>query len=787
MNLYNLKIAWRFLLRTKVFTIVNILGLALGFAGFVLAYLYINHEQSYDSWNPNYKDIYLIGLTDQGNTTDLTPISLGPVIKAQLPEVVKMARVNSFPYEVPFNTDKNVFFIKHWIGADVSFAEMFDIKTPGFNLDSINGQAVFINSNVARKLFPKNTDIQNEWVMMGNKKDGLPMQLSGIIAPMPGLSNIEFDCVGFVKELGADLPNNESVQTFIQVNSGTNIDELTTKINDIFKNKISTKTGIINSSIERSSIYLDPLKNLHLRPTHGSSTGYKIVIALGALSIIILLLAGINFANLMLVLAQKRAKEIGMKKIFGITRSKLIIQFFSEVFIQCFIAACVAIFLVSITINILVKNFQYDLTAFGFNELILFQLLIAVILTSIVSGLYPAFVLSKSESITIIKGNYYTSHRTQYLRNLLLIFQFVIAFGFISVMIVIHKQMNFIEIEDRGFNADQVVYIKNLAILNKAADFTTVRDRMKEIPGIERVTVATNVPGGASPVAQEFQYIDRMFKIDHIGVDFEYFEALDMKLLAGRTFSLAFPADTGNAAVLNETAVKKLGLKDPIGTIISGCNTEFRVIGVVKDSKILGFEELINPTIYSINNSCLIPKVEILTKISPENMQATLSSLANQWKSINKRDGDHFIYEFVNQKYASLYAKQEQLQRAFTAFTILIILVALMGLFNMAAYSISVRQKEVGIRKVLGASSQEILLLLNKPFLRIVCLSILISTPIAWWLSNRWLQDFAYRIDIQWWFFALGAIVSLLVAFITVSIQAIKATYFNPVEVLREE
>lgn len=235
MIFYNLKIAWRFLLRTKVFTIVNILGLALGFAGFVLSSLYINHEQSYDSWNPNYKDIYLVGLTNQGKAIDLISISLGPVIKAQLPEIVEMARVNRFPYELPFSSNEDVFFIKHWIGADASLAEMFDIKTPGVDLDSITGQAVFIKPDVAQKLFPNNSNIQKEWIVMGSKESGFPLQLSGIIAPAPGLSNIEFDCIGFVKELGADLPDNESVQTFIQVQSGTNIDELTAHINAIFK------------------------------------------------------------------------------------------------------------------------------------------------------------------------------------------------------------------------------------------------------------------------------------------------------------------------------------------------------------------------------------------------------------------------------------------------------------------------------------------------------------------------------------------------------------------------
>jgi len=787
MNVHNFKITWRLLLKAKLFTVVNIFGLAIGFAGFVLAYLYINYESSYDSWNLNYENIYLVGLEGDGLASDLTPASLGTTIKEQLPEIAELGRVREFPYEVAFHSNEQVFFIKHWLGADVSFAKMFGIESKGSDLDSISNQAVFLNPAVATVLFPKAADIQGKWVMMGNKNEGLPLQLSGVTKAVPGLSNIEFDCLGLVEDLEPGMGNNADVQTFIQVKPGTNIKLLSAKLNEVFKGTVAKATENIFSSIENKKVYLDPLKNLHLRPKHGSSTGYKIVIALSLLSSIILILAGINFANLMIVQAQKRAKEIGMKKIFGITPWQLMLQLFSEVFIQCFSAACIALFLVSIIINILVKNFGYDLTAFEFNETILYQLFAAVVLTSFISGLYPAIILSGNKSIRIIKGNYQVSYKTNSFRNILLAFQFVIAFGFISVMIVIHKQMDFIKTADPGFSSSQVVYIKNLVVFNEANEFSAIRDRMKTIPGIEAVSVATNFPGGHPPVANDFEYLDRKQKLDHVGVDFEYFETLNMDILEGRFFSSEFPVDSINSAILNEAAVKTFGLTNPIGAIIRGCDTEFQVVGIVKDSKTQGFEELVRPTVYSIKNTCMVSKVEILAKIAPGKIQASLGTLKKEWNTINKKDSGHFIYEFLDQKYAALYAKQEQLQRAFTAFTVLIILVALMGLFSMAAYSISIRRKEVGIRKILGASGKEILLLLNKPFLKLVGLAILISTPIAWWLSNRWLQSFAYRINMEWWYFLLGAVFCLVIAFITVSIQVVKATYLNPVDVLHEE
>lgn len=784
MNFYNLKIALRFSLRTKLFTFINMIGLALGFAGFILAYLYINYEKSYDSWNPNYENIYLIGLENQGKT-DLTPIGLGKTIKDQLPEIVEMGRVNYFPYEVPFNSDEDVYFIKSWVGADVSIARMFNMETQGMPLENINIATTFIRQDIATKLFHENMNVQNEWVVMGNKENGLPLQLSGTVKGFPGLSNIEFEIIGFMEDLGSDLLEEQDVKTFIQVKEGTDISALILKINRVFEKTVSIKND--NTAISaNSTLYLDPLKNLHLQPKHGSSTGYKIIIVLGLLSSIILVLAAINFANLMIVQAQKRAKEISIKKIFGVSQKRLVIQFFIEAFIQCFLAACIALFLVNIVINVLVNNFAYDLAAFQFEKAILWQLTLAVLLTSLVSGMYPAIILSHKKSIRLIQGRCQTSHKSQSFRHALLGFQFIIAFGFINMMMVINRQMDFMNKVDRGFNIDQVVYIKNLALFNRPSEFGQIRSRMKEIQGIEKITVATSLPGGHAPQAEEWVFRDKSYKMDFIGVDFEYFETLGISLLDGRVFSSDFPADSLRSIILNETAAQAFGIKT-IGERVSGFGENYEVVGIVKDSKMQGFEELIRPTIYSIHNPSSVPKVQIMAKMKDENLAANLTLLSKRWKTINKKDGDYFIYEFVDQKYASLFAKQNQLKSAFTHYTVLIVLVALIGLFGMAAFSIQSRQKEIGIRKILGASGKDVLLLLNKPFLKIAMISILISTPTAWYLSSHWLQTFAYKIELQGWYFAVGTAVSLAIAFITVSVQAIKATYLNPVEALHED
>jgi putative ABC transport system permease protein len=773
MDLNHLKIAVRFSLKTKLYTFLNIAGLAVGFAGFMVAYLYINREQSYDRSNPAFDQIYLMGIESEGKRTDKTPVYLGRLLADQLPQIEAMGRVNRFPWEVPFNTDADVFFIKQWLGADASIADMFQISLNSGQLDSTGQQKVFIRSDVAAKLFPKNTEVDQQWVTMGRKEDGLPLQLSGIAYKGDEFSNLDFECIGFVSDLEQAGVGQALVQTFIQVKKGTDIEALTADMGRLYESAVEDSlSGTDHSAI--SGIYLDPLKNLHLRPAHGSDTGYRIVLALGLLSSIILLLAGINFANLMLVQAQQRSREIALKKIMGITRRNLILQFYVEILLQCILAAAIAaLFTVFVLDAVLSPR-------------LIIQVGLAVFITSLIASLYPSLVLSGGNVVMALKGLNPADHHT-FFRKAVLGFQFVVAFVFISTMFVVNRQMFFVRSSDAGFETEQVIYIKNLAVYGSAGDFDLVRGRMKDIAGVDYVSLASSVPGGTTPAALEIAFAGRQVRMDYMNVDFEYFETLGISLLSGRFFSQQYPADTLQSVILNETAARNLGLKDADGQIIYHQQKPLQVIGIVADSKMLGFEELIRPTIFSVRSLNDVPKVEILAKLSGTDIKRTLNELAAQWQTINHRDGDHFIYDFADEKFALLHARQEDLNRAVSGFTLLIVTVALLGLFSMAAFSIQLRQKEVGIRKVLGASWREILLTLNAPFVRIICLAILIGVPIAWWVSDHWLRGFAYRIELQWWYFGLCAILALLMAFLIVSLQTVKTIVMKPIRTLRQD
>ncbi len=790
MNLNNLKIAWRNVLQSKLFTALNIFGLALGFAGFILAYLYINRETGYDRWNPNYKNIYLVGLTYQGSHTDLTPPALAKAIETRLPEVVEVGRVSYFPWEMPFIHDHGEAIVKDWKSADLSIAKMFGIAAYGLNTTGNEQPEVnLVTAEIGQTLFPKHPEqvFEPRQIILQSEQSGYFPYIHGI-AKARGLSNLTYEAIFFKPDLAGDAAGDPlQYQTYIQVKPGTDIALLSQKVNEIYKHEISQQHHTVTSAFAKGETYLDPLQNLHLHPQHGSNTGYVTVWALGILSGLILLLAGINFANLMIAQAHRRAKEIGLKKVFGVSRNRLTLQFMGEVLLQCLLAAVLAWGLVVLCRNGLQKWLAYDLAGFVLDNQIAWQLLVAALLTTLAAGTYPAIILSGYHPVNILKGNFQTSHRTAWFRHALLTFQFVIAMVFITGMFVVNRQLDYIRDGDKGFDPAQVVHIKNATILNNPADFKPLRDRMQAYPDMVYVTAATSIPGGIGPAEKEFQHVDQVRKADHIAVDFDYVETMGMDVLQGRSFTEVFAADSINGAIVNETLARAFGMQNPIGQTIRGCDTDFQIVGMVKDSKMQGFEELTRPTVYSINNTCGQFKTEILIKIKPGRTQQTLASLEKDWKSINRLDGEHFRYEFIDQKYAALYAQQEQLESAFSGFTVLSITIAVMGLFSMSAYSISIRQKEMSIRKVLGASLGQLFMQLNKPFFRIFVVANLIALPVAYLLVDRWLATFAYRINISWWMFALAGMGALLIALLTVAYQSLRAARANPVDSLRDE
>ena len=796
----NFNTIWRIASRSKLFTALNILGLSLGFAGFILAYLYINRETSYDRWNPNYDNVYLVGLSHQGSYTDLTSPALASAIRQKLPEVEVAGNVAYFPWEVPFISDDGQTYVKDWKIADLSIARMFGIETYHMPLSDGQPQINLLAPHVFKNVFPKATAHAFEPQKVVLDPWGMTTyDIHGAAKPR-GPSNLTYEAIFLMPENfegPMNQGNKSQYQTYIQVKPGTDINVLNQKINAIYQQDIAQLNETTTMAFAKGETYLDPLRNLHLRPRHGSNSGYLTVWALSVLSGIILLLAGINFANLMIAQANRRAKEIGIKKVFGVSRSRLAAQFLAEVLVQCLLASAIAWGLVTVCQHALQEWLAYELPISAWSGRVMWQLLLAALATALVSGIYPAIILSGYHPINVLKGNFQTSHRTAWFRfrYALLTFQFVIAIVFITGMFIIHRQLDYMRQGDKGFEPAQVVYIKNLALLNKPSDFKPYRDRLASYPGIASMTVASHIPSGTLPAARAFQFRELVRESDHIGVGFDYFETLGMDVVQGRSFTEAFAADSINGAVINEAAAQAFGMRNPIGQTIRGCDTDFEVVGVVKNSKVAGFEQWVRPTVYSINPACGQYKTEILLKLKPGTSRQTLATLAKEWDSISKdwesatvpSHGKNFRYEFLDQKYAALRAQQEQLEAAFSAFTVLSVTIAAMGLFSMSAYSISLRQKEISIRKVLGASIGQLFMHLNGTFFRIFLVASIIALPLAYLLMERWLAVFAYRIDIQWWMFALAGLTAVVIALVTVSWQAIRAAVANPVDSLRDE
>lgn len=794
------KIAWRGLLRSKMFTILNITGLALGFAGFILSYLYINKETSYDTWNPNYDHIYLVGLTYQGQFTDQTPPSLANRIKGQLPEVAEAGRLlslNTWGWgAVPLFGDE-VAIVNNGKVMDKGLTNIMAIEATNLdrvdtNLDHIR----LVDSKTFKTLFPTEdmTVFEPRNVPIYGVHTGQYETIHGVVKERE-LSLIDFDCVFIEDEVGeeqgAGWDNPRLYQTYIQLHPHTDVRQVTEKINQIYKKDVAPRQFSISSAFAAGEIYLDPLANLHLRPKHGSNTGYITIWILGVLSTIILVLAALNFANLMIAMANKRAKEVGVKKIFGVSRGLLALQFFWEVFMQCLLSAVIAWWLVVLAQNGLQKWFDYELGDFVSNRLMLWQLLLATIVTTLVSGGYPAIVLSGLLPVHVLKGNFQTSHRMRWVRHGLLTFQFVIAVIFLTSLLVLSRQLDYMRTSEKGFEPAQVIsspiWGQYLPVHETTRD---LQARLTQFPEIQYVAATTDAPGSITPPPlKTFIHGDAAREMQHIGVDGEYFETLGIAVVAGKTFPAISSQDTSNLAVINESALKALGLAQPLGSKISGCDVDFTIVGVVKDSKINGFENLVRPTVYSQQNECGGARYRhvLMVKTVPGTTQRALEILKEEWGRNASAEGIPFSYEFLDQQYATLHAQQDRLQSALGGFTTLSIVIAMMGLFGMSAYSISIRQKEMSIRKVLGASVGQLFVQLNKSFFRLFLLAGLIAFPLAYLLVNRWLATFAYRIDLQWWMFALAGVCVIVISALTVTYQSLRAAKVNPADILRDE
>ncbi|WP_448137344.1 FtsX-like permease family protein [Sphingobacterium siyangense] len=791
------KLAWRKLLKNKGFTFLNIVGLTLGFTGFILSYQYINRETSYDKWNPHFKDIYQIGLEAEGAFTDETSPALAPLLKQNLPDIVYAGRKIVYNYgSYPLFGEKTV-LIKNAALIDSSAARIFQIENATGPLYKNKDQqdATMVKSHIAEQLFKKedlNFDSPQS-IPTQSLALGVRETIYGTIKKQ-GLSMIDYDLL-FIREpqdLFAD--NNPFLyQTYIQVRPGTDITKLTNRINALYQKEIAPKDKIRSSSYAKGKIYLDPLANLHLRTKTGNNTAYIITWIIGILSVLILLLASANFANMIMAQADQRLKELALKKILGSSRWAIVRQLVLEVFILTFSAAILSFVTLALTGNILQKWFNDDLKGYILSSETIAQLAIAVLLTTILSAIYPAIVLSSFKSVNLLKGGLSSILKKGTFRNALLTFQISMAILFISGMLVIRAQLNYMQQTDKGFEPAQVVNFKGVGMYYNKDTYDQLKRRLENDPSIAATASATNIPGeGEQPPKMDFSYAQKTVSFAHVGIDPKYFKTLNIPSIQGNiniSIDQLLRDSLANYAIINESAAKNLGLENPMGAKIKGCDVNFEIVGLVKDSKAYGFENVVQPTIYSFKSECGSMRLQttLMVKTKPGMVDRAIQTVKAEWEKNPSTKDLPLDYSFMDEQYALQHKKQQELQTAFNSFTSLSVIIAALGLFSMAAYQAALRKKEMSIRKVLGASVQLLFVQLNKPFFKLFLIGIGIALPIAYFLMNRWLSNFAYHIQLSWWSFLIPIFCIFILILVSISFQSIKVAKTNPIDSLRDE
>ncbi|MGY4385119.1 putative ABC transport system permease protein [Pedobacter sp. UYP24] len=785
----NLKIALRNLWKNRWITAINVGGLAIALASFILVMMYVTYETSFDKDNPNYENIYVVGIVYPEFKTNYTAAPFAKAIKQNLPEVELAGIIKGSAFESVIRNGKNTIFAKNILQADYNAAKILNIKPKG-GLQKPSGdieRLSYLNEENMNVLFPNKMDNKPEMVGFGASNSGITGTIAGSIKNNMH-SDFTFDGVSIGNELGiGDNYDMNDYSIYLQVKPETNVVDLEHKITNLYRSElVKSKTNNKIDEIKGISTFLDPLSNQHLRPKAGNDSPYKILIALSVLGILILVIACINFTNLSIAQATKRGKEVGVKKVMGAYRFQLMTQFLVEIFMQCFAATILGLIFAELVLPNFNNLFQVHLSIWHINNDLFWQLPLVLGVITVISGLYPAMVLSGFNPALVLKGNFSTSKKSYWLRNSLLVFQFSSAVVFIIGVLIINSQLKYMRSEDLGFTANQVVHIKNISIFNNPLKFEPIRNRVLKIPGIKSVTVATFIPGGENGL-NNYTANGVKANIDFVNVDFDYFETLAIRLKEGRFFSHEHKTDTANSAVINESAAAKYGFKNPLGQTIRGCNIDYKIVGIIKDFKTQGFESAVQPTIYTIKDPCGSFKIQIMLKVEENKMADALAALKSQWSQINSMDGEDFRYEFLDERYGQLFKKQEQLQSVFFAAAILTIFIAILGLFAFAKYITNGRIKEMAMRKILGASDLQIFKLINRSFLIMVVLANLISWPVAYVITKSWLATFAYRVAIPVLPFLVSGALTIVLTIITVSLQASRAVKANPVAALKYE
>jgi putative ABC transport system permease protein len=796
------KTAWRILTRNKTFSVINIAGLAVGFTCFILIYAYVIDELSYDRYPVDARDIYRVQLSITGNGTiaeyPAVDAAVGKGMMDVFPEIKSSTRLVSVSDFVR-NGDKQ-FKEDRLAFADSNFLEIFSIPLIEGNRNGalVQPNSIVISREFATKYFG-NTDPLGKSLIVGLK--GALYNVTGVYGKVPDNSHFHFDAFMSLTTFPFRKPtwSNLGYYTYLVLDDQADPKTLESKFPELVKKyvvpEIQNDMGVSYEDALKAAdnfrFSLMPLTDIHLY----SHTRYELepngdiqyVYIFSALAVLILLLACVNFTNLSTARAEKRAKEIGIRKVVGSRRIQLVIQLLSESLLISFFA----IFLAALFIDQLLPVFnaisgKHLVPAFFLTPGNIIMIAMLVLIIGILAGLYPAFFLSSFSANKTLKGVSVTRDQKNALRSSLIIFQFLVSIGIVIATIVIYRQLLYLQNRKLGFDKEEVLYLPDGRLLGK--NQSAFKERLLQDSRVVSASISRCVPGtpfmGGTEIFAKNEGADGPEIHTNIYyVDYDYMRTLGIRLAQGRFFSREFGSDSLNV-VINQTAVRELGWggTNPIGkTIVRSGGQNFKVIGVVADFTYSSAKQRIAPLMMVLGDNY----GGIIIKIGTNDIPGFLSDLRSEWNSFSPQGP--LNYTFLDETFAALYTSEQKTEQLFSLFALIAILIAALGLFGLSAYIIERRTKEIGIRKVLGASVPSVLYLLTMDFVRWIIISNIIAWPIAWYAMNKWLQDFAYRVDISWWPFAIAGVGALAVAMATISLHAVKAVTANPVKSLRYE
>lgn len=789
-------VAFRNLQRNKLFSIINIGGLAIGLAAFWMITLYVANEMSYDKFHAKSGRIYRVVQHASWNGGSfhlaVTPAPMAAALKNDYPEIEATVRLDAEGGGTIFYGDQRIEV------GDIFFADSASFNVFSYHFLAGDAktalskpQSIVLTKTLAQKLFSDAATALNKTINFGNNN---PALVTGIIDDVPMNAHFRFSALRSMPEDIGKNWSNSYLYTYLLLKENADVAVLNKKLAPFFKKYLEPSLGEANYHME-----LQPLPSIHLH----SNLDYEIapngnisyITIFSLVAALILIIASINYMNLSTARASLRVKEIGVRKVSGSGRGQLVLMFLAESVLITFLASALAIGILQLCLPWFRQFSGKEIAMDSFSGWQTALFIIAFsLLAGCLSGLYPALFLSGFKLIPSLKGQTGTHTGNRRFRQSLVVFQFVITIAMMAGSFIIWQQLQFVLKKDLGFNKDQVISFHLGRTMRN--QIPAIKQQLLQNPLIESVATASNPIGNNNIGGRDYKAVtngvtsNKSSIAKQLVIDEDFIPALQIKMASGRNFMADMPTDKSQVVIVNETLAKQAGWSDPagkkiqLGTDSLGKPALFSVAGIVKDFNIYSLQHKIEPLVMQLPAE-VNDKDNMYVRLSKSNIKTALAYTESIFKKYDT--GNPFVFSFLDQNFAKQYEAEKMQGRLLLVFTVLAICIACLGLFGLVTFTAEQKRKEIGVRKVLGSSVSGIVLLLAKDLLKLVVIAILIATPIAWLAMGKWLQDFAYRTSIGWWIFALSGIIALTIAFITVSVQAIKAAMANPVKSLRTE